>query len=95
LPKEKQLTGRPNIGGPIVTAGGLIFIAATDDKRFRAFDAKTGKQVWETKLEASGHATPVTYVGKDGKQYVALIATGGSYIADPATSDNVVAYALQ
>jgi quinoprotein glucose dehydrogenase len=95
LPKEKQMTGRPNIGGPIVTAGGLIFIAATDDKRFRAFDAKTGKQVWETKLEASGHATPVTYVGKDGKQYVALIATGGSYIADPATSDNVVAYALQ
>jgi quinoprotein glucose dehydrogenase len=95
LPKEKQLTGRPSTGGPIVTAGGLVFIAATDDKRFRAFNAKTGKQLWETTLGASGHATPLTYLGKDGKQYVALIATGGSYIADPATSDNLVAYALQ
>jgi quinoprotein glucose dehydrogenase len=94
LPKDKQLTGRPSTGGPIVTAGGLVFIAATDDKRFRAFDAKTGKQLWEAKLDASGHATPLTYLGKDGKQYVALIATGGSYIADPATSDNLVAYAL-
>jgi quinoprotein glucose dehydrogenase len=95
LPKDKQLTGRPSTGGPIVTAGGLVFIAATDDRRFRAFDAKTGKQLWEAKLDASGHATPLTYLGKDGKQYVALIATGGSYQADPATSDNLVAYALQ
>ena len=62
---------------------------------FRAFDAKTGKQLWEAKLDASGHATPLTYLGKDGKQYVGLIATGGSYIADPATSDNLVAYVLQ
>lgn len=94
LPVDKRLTGRPNVGGPIVTAGGLVFIAATDDKRFRAFDAKTGKQVWETKLAASGHATPITYQGKDGKQYVSLIATGGSYVGSPATSDSLVTYAL-
>jgi len=94
LPKDKQLTGRPNVGGPIVTAGGIIFIAATDDRRFRAFDAKTGKQLWETKLQASGHSTPLTYIGRNGKQYVALIATGGSYQADPATNDNLIAYTL-
>jgi len=95
LPADKRLTGRPNVGGPIVTAGGLIFIAATDDKRFRAFDAKTGKQVWEAPLAASGHATPMTYKGRDGKQYVSLVATGGSYIGSPNTSDLLVTYALQ
>lgn len=94
LPKEKQMTGRPNVGGPIVTAGGLVFIAATDDKRFRAFDAKSGRQVWETRLAAAGHATPITYLGRDGKQYVSLVATGGSYVGSPSTSDNLVTYAL-
>jgi quinoprotein glucose dehydrogenase len=94
LPEGKRDTGRPNVGGPIVTAGGLVFVAATDDRRFRAFDARTGKQVWETKLAASGHATPLTYMGSDGKQYVSLIATGGSYIGSPSTSDDLVTYAL-
>ncbi len=94
LPPEKRLTGRPNVGGPIVTAGGLIFVAATDDKRFRAFDSKTGKMVWETMLGASGHAMPLTYQGRDGKQYVSIIATGGSYLGSPATTDNLVTYAL-
>ncbi|MDB5465688.1 MAG: Quinoprotein glucose dehydrogenase, partial [Phenylobacterium sp.] len=94
LPPGKQNTGRPNVGGPIVTAGGLIFVAATDDKRFRAFDARTGKQVWEARLAASGHATPLTYQGANGKQYVSLMATGGSYVGDPSTSDNLVTYAL-
>ncbi|MDB5454682.1 MAG: quinoprotein glucose dehydrogenase [Caulobacter sp.] len=94
LPADKQQTGRPNVGGPMVTAGGLIFIAATDDKRLRAFDAKTGKQVWETKLAAAGYATPMTFQGRDGKQYVSLIATGGSYLGAPSTSDNLVTYAL-
>ena len=60
LPEDKQNTGRPNIGGSIVTAGGVVFIAATDDSRFRAFDAKTGKLLWTVKLEAAGHATPMT-----------------------------------
>jgi quinoprotein glucose dehydrogenase len=71
-------TGTPNIGGPIATASGLVFIGATRDKRFRAFDAKTGKILWEVKLEASAAATPVTYRGKDGKQYVAIAAGGPS-----------------
>jgi quinoprotein glucose dehydrogenase len=94
LPADKQLTGRPMMGGPVVTAGGVVFVAATDDKRFRAFDVKTGKLLWETRLEAAGHATPLTYQGKDGKQYVAIIATGGTFLTSPSTSDNLVVYAL-
>ncbi|MCY7360256.1 MAG: c-type cytochrome, partial [Rudanella sp.] len=69
-------TGTENYGGPVVTAGGLVFIAATRDEMFRAFDRKTGKLLWETKLPAAGHATPSTYqVG--GKQYVVIACGGG------------------
>ena len=71
-------TGTPNIGGPIATSTGLVFIGATRDKRFRAFDAKTGKELWTVKLEASAAATPITYRGKDGKQYVVVAAGGPS-----------------
>lgn len=70
-------TGSLNMGGSIATAGGLIFIAATNDNRFRAFGSKTGKLLWEVKLEASGHTSPLTYLGRDGRQYVALMAEGG------------------
>jgi glucose dehydrogenase len=71
-------TGTPNLGGSIVTAGGLVFIGGSADRRFRAFDAATGKVLWETLLEASGHATPMTYLGKNtGKQYVVIAASGG------------------
>lgn len=94
LPEGKQNTGRPMMGGPIVTAGGVIFVAATDDKRFRAFEAKTGKLLWETKLKAAGHSTPLTYKGRDGKQYVALIATGGTFLTSASTSDDLVVFAL-
>ena len=58
LPPEKQKTGRPGNGGPIATAGGLVFVAATDDARFRAFDAKTGKEIWTVKLGGAANATP-------------------------------------
>ena len=70
-------TGTENYGGPIVTAGGLVFIGATNfDRKFRAFDKKTGELLWETTLPFAGNATPVTYeVG--GKQYVVIYATGG------------------
>ena len=68
-------TGTPNLGGPIATASGLVFIGATKDARFRAFDAKTGKELWYAQLEAAGAATPMTFMGKDGKQYV-VIAVG-------------------
>ena len=62
--------------------------------RFRAFDSRTGKMVWETMLGASGHAMPLTYQGRDGKQYVSIIATGGSYPGSPSTTDDLVTYAL-
>ena len=75
LPEGKQNTGRPVLAGPIVTAGGLIFIASSDDNRFRALDAKTGKQLWVTKLARRGNADPITYRGRNGKQYVAVVAT--------------------
>jgi quinoprotein glucose dehydrogenase len=71
-------TGTENHGGPIVTAGGLLFIAATYDEKLRAFDTKTGKVVWEYKLPAGGFATPITYM-VDGKQYIAIAAGGARY----------------
>ena len=70
-------TGSENYGGPIVTAGGLVFIGATNfDKKFRAFDKETGKLLWETTLPFAGNATPATYeVG--GRQFVVIAAGGG------------------
>ena len=94
LPIDKQDTGRPNVGGPIVTAGGLVFIGATDDNRFRAFDARSGRLLWSHTLEASAHATPISYRGADGRQYVAVTATGGSFLDSPVTADTLVAFAL-
>ncbi|NID11618.1 outer membrane protein assembly factor BamB family protein [Fibrivirga algicola] len=69
-------TGTENYGGPAVTASGLLFIAATKDEQFRAFDTKTGKVVWQTTLPAAGHATPSVYQ-VDGKQYVVIACGGG------------------
>jgi len=83
LPEGKKNTGRLSMGGPIATAGGLVFIAATNDKRFRAFDSKTGKELWTAQLDMSAHAVPITYQGKNGKQYVAVVAGGASAIDDP------------
>jgi len=70
-------TGTPNLGGTIVTAGGVVFVAATTDGAFRAFDARTGNQLWQAPLNGYGLATPSTYQGRNGKQYVA-IAVGGA-----------------
>ena len=87
-------TGAPNIGGSIVTAGGLVFIGATNDSRFRAFDKDTGKELWVTKLPASGHATPMTFMGRHtGKQYV-VIAAGGGNKYNKDFSDSLVAFSL-
>lgn len=94
LPEAARATGRPNIGGAITTAGGLVFIGATDDARFRAFDAASGRELWSVKLAASAHATPITYRGKDGKQYVAIIGTGGSFLDSPVDSDALTVFAL-
>jgi quinoprotein glucose dehydrogenase len=94
LPAAKQKTGRPNIGGSIATASGLVFIGASDDGRIRAFDSKTGRELWTQMLVASGHATPITYLGKSGKQYVAIVATGGSFLDSPTTGAAIQVFAL-
>jgi quinoprotein glucose dehydrogenase len=94
LPEGKQKTGRPNLGGSVATAGGLVFIGATDDSRFRAFDARTGKELWTAKIDAGAHASPIVYQGKDGKKYVVIAATGGSQLFDPSRSDSLIAFAL-
>jgi quinoprotein glucose dehydrogenase len=59
----------------LATAGGLVFIGATNDRRFRAFDSKTGKELWAGQLEKAANANPMTYQAKNGKQYVAIMAT--------------------
>jgi quinoprotein glucose dehydrogenase len=86
------ITGTENAGGSIATASGLVFIAATKDKKFRAFDIDNGKTLWETDLDAAGHATPATYaIGP--KQYVVIAAGGGSMV-ESASFDEYVAFAL-
>ncbi len=99
LPEGKRDTGRNNtLGGPIATAGGLIFIGATDDHRFRAFDSRTGKELWTYKLDYSAQDVPMTYQGKDGRQYVAVVAAapGGPRKADgkPANDESLIVFAL-
>ena len=94
LPPDKQKTGRPGNGGTIATAGGLVFVGATDDSRFRAFDAKTGKELWTFKLGGAAEATPMTYQGQDGKQYVVITSTGGGFFGNPMTDDSIMAFAL-
>jgi glucose dehydrogenase len=93
--KAKNITnaGALNIGGSIVTAGGILFIGATNDNRFRAFDSRNGKQLWEAELDASAHSVPMTFLGKDGRQYVVVAAGGGSYLASPPGT-KIVAFAL-
>ncbi len=91
-------TGTPNRGGPIATAGGLVFIGSAQDARFRAFDARTGKELWSADLSENGRAVPVTYQGRSGKQYVAIVAGGGSPVArktsEEATGGRLYVYAL-
>ncbi len=84
--------GTPNFGGPIVTSGGLVFIGATLDNYLRAFDARTGRELWRGRLPAGGQATPMTYVWK-GRQYV-LIASGGHSKSNSKRGDQVIAFAL-
>ena len=84
--------GMPNIGGPIITAGGLIFIAATMDQNFRAFDIDTGEELWRDKLPATTMTTPVTYQ-VDGRQYIAVVS-GGHGEVPSVRGDYVLAYAL-
>jgi quinoprotein glucose dehydrogenase len=92
--KGMKDTGTENYGGPIFTAGGLLFIGATNfDRKFRAFDKTTGKLLWETTLPMAGNSTPITYeVG--GRQYVVIHATGGRGRPGTPSGGTYVAFAL-
>jgi quinoprotein glucose dehydrogenase len=83
LPEGKRQTGGSGSAGPTATAGNLIFVGATNDKRLRAFDARNGKELWSVQLPAQVNANPMTYLGNDGKQYVAAVV-----------DDTLVAFAL-
>ena len=87
------VTGTDNIGGSLQTGSGLIFIAATKDRRFRAFDAASGRVLWSAALPAAGHASPATYSVR-GKQYVVIAAGGGSIAESSPSGDEYIAYSL-
>ena len=89
-------TGALTLGGSMATASGVVFIGATADKRFRAFDAKTGKELWVAELDADAKAAPMTFLGKDGRQYVVIMAGGGLQLSrsTPASGSNLFAFAL-
>ena len=88
--------GAPSLGGPIVTGGGLVFIAGTlIDPTIRAFDVETGKEIWKSELPTSGGATPMTYqLGQNGKQYLVIAAGGHAKVTQERQSDAIVAYTL-
>jgi quinoprotein glucose dehydrogenase len=86
-------TGTPNLGGSAVTAGGVVFIGATTDQYIRAFDAKTGKELWKYRLKAGATATPMTYRGADGRQYL-VITAGGHGALGTRYGDETIAFAL-
>ncbi|MCS7027097.1 MAG: pyrroloquinoline quinone-dependent dehydrogenase [Bryobacteraceae bacterium] len=94
LAKGIPPTGASNLGGSIVTAGGLVFIGATNDSRFRAFDKDTGKELWVYRLPASAHATPITFYGKKTKKQYVVIAAGGGNKYNETFSDALIAFAL-
>ncbi|MDZ4372221.1 MAG: membrane-bound PQQ-dependent dehydrogenase, glucose/quinate/shikimate family, partial [Phenylobacterium sp.] len=84
--------GTPNNGGAVVTASGLVFIAAATDNLIRAIDLRTGRTVWKDVLPAGGQATPMTYEA-GGRQYVVIMA-GGHHFMETPVGDELVAYAL-
>ena len=85
--------GVPNIGGPIMTGGGVAFLSGTMDDYVRAYNVSDGEQLWESRLPAGGQATPMTYLGADGRQYL-LVAAGGHGSTGTRTGDYIIAYAL-
>ena len=103
LPEGKRETGSNNAsGGPIVTAGGLVFIGATGDRYLRAFDAANGQVLWEKQLAYAPMTLPITYRGKDGRQYVAVVAVGSGLGGPgprgpdgrPLNQESLIAFAL-
>ena len=94
LPAGMQDTGRASSGGVILTASGLTFVGGTDDFRFRAFSTATGEKLWETKLASSIETTPITYLGSDRRQFVAVVSTGGGLTGSEVTNDEIITFAL-
>ena len=91
--------GSPNVGGSLATAGGVLFIGATNDSYFRAFESRTGKELWSTKLEAVANASPMTFQGRNGHQYVVIAAGGPAHLRNVGNSlnsaDSLVAFSLE
>ncbi len=89
-------TGALNIGGSLATASGLVFVGATADRRFRAFDARTGRELWVEQIDADAKAAPMTFRGRDGRQYVVIMAGGGLQLSKstPAFGPNLISFAL-
>ena len=85
--------GVPSLGGPMMTAAGVAFMSSSLDNYVRAYDVATGRTLWETRLPAGGQATPMTYEGRDGRQYVVVVAGGHGTLGTKA-GDDVIAYAL-
>jgi quinoprotein glucose dehydrogenase len=85
--------GVPNLGGPLLTAGGVAFLSGTLDDYVRAYDSATGQELWRSRLPAGGQATPMTYEGADGRQYLLVVAGGHGSLGTRA-GDSVIAYAL-
>ena len=81
------------MNGSVVTASGLSFIAATQERAFRAFNTRTGQELWKARLPAGGQATPMTYLSRSGRQIVVL-AVGGHKAIEAKSGDYVIAYAL-
>jgi quinoprotein glucose dehydrogenase len=86
--------GVPNLGGPVMTAGGVAFLSGTLDQYVRGYDVSTGKEIWKSRLPAGGQATPMTYAGRDGSQYL-LVVAGGHGSLGTRTGDSVIAYKLK
>lgn len=94
FPAALQNTGRPGLGGTTLTTTGLAFVGATDDDRFRAFESATGRELWTTNIPAAAASTPVVYGGAGGKEFVAVVATGGSQNITKLEGDEVIAWSL-
>jgi quinoprotein glucose dehydrogenase len=86
--------GTPNTGGSLITRSGLVFIAATQERRLRAIEIESGRELWSTALPAGGHATPMTYrSARSGRQFI-IVASGGSPLMQSGRSDAIMAFTL-
>ena len=99
-PKNGEPTGTPNLGGTMTTAGNLVFVGATLDNKFRAFDAQTGKELWSYQLDGTGQSTAMSFIGSDGKQYIAIASGGpgllsGVHNTASDSPDKIVVFSLR